>query len=214
MKNFKKIVSVLLSIVLLASMFVLPTTAATTIEDDGDEIVARIYVGHKARNLNLSGHTWVYFENLTDHNITVGIYTLKPNKGVSVGSYGYSIADGKGVYYNVEAWRYRNVPASDYIGLSKEVTADELENVNTLISSSGTWDYTLNCAYFAFKIWNVVPGHPLIYVMIPTLHQLQILIVPNHDGFAMYKPKLDEVFKQVGRGDNATLVPADPVVPD
>ncbi len=213
MKNLKKIVAVLLSIVVVAGMLMLPTSAASIIKDD-EEIVARMYVGHKARYLNLSGHTWVYFENLTNHNITVGAYTVKPNKGVSVGTYGYSIADGRGLYYNVEAWRYRNIATTEYIGLSKELTADELETVSKRIRNSGTWDYTLNCAFFAFKIWDAIPGHPLVYIMIPTLHQLQILIVPNHDGFAMYKPKLNEIFKQVGRGDNATLVQADPVAPD
>ncbi len=214
MKMLKRVFAVLLSIILLAGMFIIPTAAANDDLDD-EEIVARMYVGHKDRLYNLSGHTWVYFENLSKHDITVGIYTVKPGKGVSVGTFGYSIADGKGLYYNVEAYRYNSINTTDYICLSKELTEKDLARASRSIKNSGAWDYTVNCAFFAFKVWNSVPGHPLIYVMIPTLHQLQILIVPTHgDGFKMYSPKLSEVFKQVGRGDKATLVPADPVVPD
>ncbi len=214
MKMSKRIIAVLLSIIVLVGMCIIPTAAANSDTED-EEIVVRMYVAHRARLYNLSGHTWVYFENLTNHDITVGIYTVKPKKGVSVGTFGYSIADGKGLYYNVEAYRYNSAKVYDYPSLSKDLTQDELARVSKRIRNSGTWDYTVNCAFFAFKIWNTIPGHPLIYIMIPTLHQLQFLIVPTHlDGFKMYSPKLSEVYKQVGRGDKATLVPADPVVPD
>ncbi len=212
MRISKKIIAVMLSLVMLFATFAIPTAAGT---DADEEIVARMYVAHRPRLMNLSGHTWVYFENLTDHDITVGIYTVEPEKGVSVGTYGYSIADGKGLYYNVEAWRYNKAKVYEYANLSKELTADELAKVSKRIRNSGTWDYTVNCAFFAFKIWNTIPGHPLVYLMIPTLNQLQFEIVPTHsDGFEMYYPWKYEVFKQVGRGDNAVLVQADPVVPE
>ncbi len=212
MKNLKRILAVLLAVIVLAGTLVIPVAAGNT---EDDEIVARIYIGHKERYMNLSGHTWVYIENLSDHELTVGVYPLQKGKGVSIGTFGYAIADGKGLYYNVEAYRYQNVDISTYIHLSKDLTQEQLDKVSKKIRTSGVWDYTLNCAFSAIRIWNASFGKPLVYVMIPTLHQLQILINPSHgNGFKMTVPKMSEVYKQVGRGDKATLVPADPRVPD
>lgn len=213
MKNLKKLIAVLLSAVVLMSIFMLPVSAKS--EDTEEEIVARMYIGHKPRYNNVSGHTWIYIENLTDHSLTVGAYTLKKGKGVSVGTFGYSIADGRGLYYNVEAYRYRNSDLSSYIHLSKDLTQEQLDKVSQRILYSGVWDYTLNCAFAAIRIWNAASGMPLVYLMLPPLTQLQILANPNHgEGFKMTTPQMSEVFKQVGMGDNATLVSADPKVPE
>lgn len=212
MKNLKRILAVLLAAIILAGSFVIPVAASDTNED---EIVARMYIGHKARYANLSGHTWIYIENLTNHELTVGVYPLQKGKGVSLGTYGYSIADGRGLYYNAEAYRYMNVDMSDAIYLSKDLTQKQLDKVSKTIRHSGAWSYFLNCAYFAIKVWNASFGQPLIYVLFPTFHQLQILINPKHgNGFEMPAVKMDDVYKQIGRGDSATLIPADPRVPD
>ena len=212
MKNLRRILSVLLTIAVLVGTLVIPAAAGN---DEQEEIVARMYIGHKERYMNLSGHTWIYIENLTDHELTVGAYQLKSGRGVSVGTFGFSIVDGKGLYYNAEAYRYQNVDMSEAIFLSKELTQEQLDKVSKKILNSGTWDYTLNCAYFAIKVWNAAFGQPLIYMMIPTLHQLQILIYPGHfKGISMTVPKLDDVYKQIGRGKRAFLVNADPRVPD
>lgn len=213
MKNLKRILSVLLAVVIFAGALMVPVAAGDDKNDE--EIVARMYIGHMARYANLSGHTWIYVENLTDHELTVGAYPLQKGKGVSVGTFGYSIADGRGLYYNAEAYRYMNVDMSRAIHLSKDLTQKDLDKVSKAIRNSGTWAYTVNCAFFAIKVWNAAFGKPLIYVLFPTLHQVQILMYPDHgNGFQMTVPKLTDVYKQVGRGNNATLVPADPRVPD
>ena len=214
MKKFTKVMSVFLTLVMLLGVFAFPASAQERASDE-DEIVAIMYVGHNERYMNLSGHTWIYIENLTNHDITVGAYTVKKGKGVSVGTFGTSIEAGRGLYYNVEAWRYRNIPITEYIHLSKELTAEDLAKVSKRILKGGTWSYFINCAYFAFSAWNAAPGKPLVYVLFPTLHQLQILMYPSHgNGFKMYTPSKEEVFKQIGRGDNATLVQADPTIID
>lgn len=213
MKSFKRIFVVLLAMIVFAGVLMIPAAAGN--EEETDEIVARMYIGHMARYANLSGHTWIYIENLTDHELTVGAYPLQKGKGVSVGTYGYSIADGRGLYYNAEAYRYMNVDMSKAISLSKDLTQNDLDKVSKAIRNSGTWAYTINCAFFAIKVWNAAFGQPLIYVLFPTLHQMQILMYPGHgNGFQMTVPKLTDVYKQVGRGDRATLIPADPRVPD
>lgn len=224
MKNLKRIIALLLALTALVGVFSISVNADTETEE---EIVARMYIGHKPRPASLpfgilegvdnrlSGHTWVYVENLTDHDLTVGAYTVKKGKGVSIGTYGYLINDGKGLYYNVECYRYKNSDPSSYIYLSKEITAAQLENVSNTILYSNLWSYPLNCAYAATNIWNAAPGSPVIYMLFPQLHELQILLNPNHgEGFQMIKAKKSDCYKQIGMGPEATLVPADPAVPD
>lgn len=207
MKVSKKIISVVLVLSMLICTFAISVSA----KDSSEEAVACMYVAHKGRNYNLSGHTWIYIQNLTNHNITVGIYTVAPKKGVSVGTYGYAIGDGRGVYYNVEAYRYNKAKTTDYVYLSKNVTEEGLADVSEKILRSGYWDYLVNCAFFAFTTWNETPGMPLIYLLFPMLNLLEILLHPSHKtGFAMYYPKKSEVFKQVGFRDKAVLVPTDP----
>lgn len=213
MKNFRKIIAAVLALTLLLGVFVFPVSAADT--ESEEEYVARMYIGHKPRYYNLSGHTWIYIENLTNHNLTVGAYTLAKNKGVSVGTFGYSVADGRGLYYNVEAYRYRNVDPSSYIYISKELTQEQLDRVSNAILYSGVWSYILNCAFFATGVWNMTLEKPVAYLLLPTLHQVQILLYPSHsEGFKMTNPKSDEIFKQIGIGKNARLEIADPKVPE
>ena len=210
MKRLNRIIAVILSIALIAGFFALPASAADNTYS-GDEYVARMYVTQKGRNANLSGHTWIYIENLSNHNIQVGLYTVAPNKGVSVGTYGYSISSGRGLYYNVEAYRYNKLGINDYIYLSKDITQSQLENVSNKIIISDYWAYILNCAFFAFTTWNVVPGYPLVYLLFPFMAMLEIMMYPSHGvGFPMYYPRLSEVFKQDGFGKNAYLVNVDP----
>ena len=212
MGSLKRILAVLLSIIILAGALVIPVAAGST---ESDEIVARMYIGHKDRYLNFSGHTWIYIENLSDHELMVGAYPLKKGKGVSIGTFGYAIANGKGLYYNVEAYRYRNDEEDASIYVSKDLTQEQLDKVSKKIRKSGIWDYTLNCAYSAIGIWNASFGKPLVYVMIPTLHQVQILMKPSHaKGLKMQPAKTSDVYKQIGKGDKAYIVPADPVAPD
>ncbi|MBP3441825.1 MAG: hypothetical protein J6L62_03380 [Clostridia bacterium] len=211
MKKITKILSMVMAVILAFGILIMPSSAETN--SDEEVIVARMYVGHNERYMNLSGHTWIYIENLSDHTLTVGAYTLKKGKGVSVGTFGTTLEDGRGLYYNVEAWRYRNIPITDYIHLSKDLTQEDLDKVSKRILNGGAWSYFLNCAYFAFSVWNSVPGKPLVYLLYPTIHQLQILMYPGHgNGFKMTTPSLDEIFKQKGRGDRAELVPANPSV--
>lgn len=212
MKSIKRIIAVLLALVILASAFVLPVSAASTEDKAADEeIVVRMYIGHRPRHLNLSGHTWLYFENLSKKDIKVGLYTVKPGKGVSVGSYGYDIEAGRGVYYNVEAYRYNAAKVNDYLYLSTDLTEKQLERVSDKILISGAWSYFLNCSYFAITTWDVISKPFLMYMVIPGFLYLQIIINPKHStGFKMYYPSRNEVFKQIGRGDDAYLEVANP----
>lgn len=216
MKIFTRFMSVFLALAVLFGVAALPVTAKTEVEpkaaeNDENEIVARMYVGYNERYMGMSGHSWIYVENLTDHSIVVGAYTVKKGKAVSLGTAGTTLEDGRGLYYNVEAYRYRNIPITDYVHLSKDITQAQLEKLTKRVLNAGTWSYFLNCTYFAASAWNSVGGLPLVYALFPPLFHVQILINPNHgNGFKMKVPELTEIYKQVGRGKNATLVQTDP----
>ncbi len=215
MKNFKRILALLIAVLTIIGVFVLPANAKAEANDDVEEaIVARMYLGHKPRYNNMSGHTWIYIENLTNHDIQVGAYTVKKGKGVSTGTYGTQINDGKGLYYNVEAWRYRNSDPESYIYLSKDLTQAQLEKVSTRILMAGTWSYILNCGYYALGIWNCIPGQTVLFMVWPFLTQVQMLSYSDcSTGFPMIKPKKSDCFKQIGTGNQAYLIEVDPVNP-
>ena len=88
MKTFKKIVAVIMIIVTLFCSFAFVVSAEDANAIDENEYVATVYVCQKARLHYMSGHTWLYFVNLTNHDLQVGLYTLPKGQGVSVGTYG------------------------------------------------------------------------------------------------------------------------------
>lgn len=220
MKIFAKIMSFLLVFAFVFGVFAMPAGAQTDTQvkaeakaaENEDEIVAKAYIGYNQRYNGLSGHAWVYIENLTDHSIVVGAYTVKKGKGVSLGTSGTTLEDGRGLYYNVEAYRYRNVPITNFVNLSKDVTQKQLDNLTKRILNAGAWSYLINCTYFAVSAWNSIGGGlPLVYGLFPPLLHIQILMNPKHEnGFKMKVPELTEIYKQVGRGKNATLVQTNP----
>lgn len=209
MKNFKKAVALLMTVIVLFCSFTSLAFAKTE-----EEYVANAYICQKARLAYLSGHTWVYFENLTDHELTVGVYPLPAGQGVSVGTYGYSIADGRGLYYNVECYRYNHPQTTDFVCVKKSLTQQDLDQMSRMIRITGIWFYLLNCSFAAFNIWNSSFGEFMPYLIFPFLARLCILIYPQHEsGFNLYNPSMDQIYKQKGYGSSAYLVPANPVVP-
>lgn len=210
MKRIEKVVSIMLIVSVLLSCFSMSVFAKTQTDE---ECVVRMYVCHMGRKANLAGHTWLYFENLTNHEITVGAYTVKAKGTVSVGTFGYSIRDGRGLYYNVEKYRYNNPKRTDFVYLSKDLTQSQLEKVSGKITRSGYWVYLLNCSFFAFTTWDAVPGKFLIYPLFPLLARVAILVYPEHQtGKAIEKATVSDAYKQIGFGENAQLVSADPRV--
>lgn len=212
MKNVKRIISFILVTAMLLGVAIIPSYAADDQPVESEPIVARMYIGHRQHVDSTSGHTWIYIENLTKGSINVGAVTLPKGKGVAIGTYGTTVEDGPGLYYNVESWRYRNLTAEDYIGLSKDLTASDLQKVSDKIVNCNYWSYVLNCAYTAIKIWNTVPGQKLIYLYFPMLTKWQIAMKGDNTGFTMVDPARDEIFKQIDNGDSVIAMPTSPDV--
>ena len=211
MKIAKRILTILLAALMLTGVFAICASAEDATAPVEEEIIARMYIGHRTRDNNLSGHTWIYIENLSDKTITVGVYKVAPGTGVSVGTYGTSVKNGAGVYYNVEAWRYRNYTPDGCIADSKDLTKEYLDIVNSKILNTNKWSKFLNCGYFALRVWNSVPGNSLIYLIWPTMTHIQLLATPGHFyGFDMTVPTVDDCYRMIGTGSSAYLEKADP----
>lgn len=208
MKSLKRIISVIMVFVLIACSM----TVAAYAKSEDEEIVANVYICHRILKKLMEGHSWLYFENLTDHDIQVGAYTVPPGEGVSVGTYsGQDVPEGFGVYYNVEAYRYGKGGLHDNVYLKKELTQKQLERMSDKVARSNYWSHFTNCSFFTITTWNVAAGKPLLYVMIPLFTRWELQIYPGHqEGFLMKFPGPDKVFKQKGMGKNATLIPSEP----
>lgn len=135
-----------------------------------------------------TGHTWLYFENLTDEPVTVGIYELEPEKSVSVGTYCNQF-QGFGIYYNIET--YKGTP-TDIHSMSTELTSEELLTVSEKIKKRNNWDLFLNCVFSATQIWNTVSETKAAYTFLPLLSMLDLRV---KDG-AINELVMDEATKE------------------
>lgn len=141
----KKTVALVLSLIMLLGLSavafaseedVTEANAVTEVVDDG-EFVARLYVCSSMSVPVLVGHVYLYVENLSDEPITVGLYEVPIGQGVSVGTMCFSVSDGGGIYYNVEAYRINKNDKNDSVLCkSKGLTKSELEKLSRKLSDA------------------------------------------------------------------------------
>ena len=210
--NLKKLLSLVLAAVMLFSAACVTAYAdgSLTEQEDENEIVATVSICSCIYFFPISGHTWIYVENLSDRVQRVGLYDLPVGQGVSIGSFSFSVADGWGVYYNIEAFREnRDNNSSNHWTKTKELTQSELDSLsNNIANYVNYWDFYFNCAFFAFSIWNSVSGDFLIPLVIPAISQLEVILAGGKKGvLEMYEPTEDQVFRQRGSGSSAYLEP-------
>ena len=166
MRTTKKIIAVVMVIVTLFCSFAFVVSAEDAKATDEKEYVATVYVCQEMQPPYIIGHTWLYFVNLTNHEITVGLYTLPKGQGVSIGTYGLSIKGGRGLYYNIEGYRYNNpYKVKDFVCLKKNLTQKQLETMSVQITRHGVWGFLLNCSFAPFMIWDSVLGQFLAYLI-------------------------------------------------
>ena len=175
-----------------------------------NEIVATMYLCSCVYVFPVSGHTWIYVENNTDRTLKVGLYDLPPGQGVSIGSFSFSVADGWGLYYNVEAFRENNKNREDITwSIPEELTASELQTLtDKLVGYYNSWGFVRNCSFFAFNMWNSVTHDGYFSLLIPAISLLMLMIGGADRGtLDMYFPDPSQVYRQSGSGASATLVP-------
>lgn len=156
---------------------------------------------------SLTGHVWLYFENICDEEIPVGYITLAPGEKTSVGSLRNTRTNGGGTYYNGEAFMSEDI---DVTGkhttyLSMNLNRAQLETVNEQIKKRNTYNFLVwNCGNFATAVWNSVSSHHFIHICFPIFTIMQMLMHGAQKGFTMSVPPIEKCFKQVKGG----VVPA------
>ena len=193
----KKFIAIFLVLIMLASAF--PVSLGTAGAEEA--YVAKMYICSRTK---FAGHVWLYFENLTDSEITVGCYTLPAGQGVTVSAYNTARKDGKGNYYNIDGYCLNKYGTSGTKCASTYLTASELETVSRKIVQTNTWTGGKNCCYFAGSIWNSVADKKVTILLLPLLMGWSIgkqkCATPN-----FYYPAREQCFKQVGTGASASL---------
>ena len=143
-----------------------------------------------------------YFRNVTDHDVRVGVYTLAPGRGVSVGTMHLSRADGPGIYYNVEAYMTHRMGGFGSVGRTMSLTQAQLDAVNGVILFSNSWSTSNNCCAFATRVWNTVAPDHIGYHMLP-------VVVKGRIGSGgcpgMDDPSRNDVYRMHGIGWGASL---------
>lgn len=151
-------------------------------------------------------HVWIYIHNISDEALMVGPYELPAGEGVSIGSWGMSVLDGWGIYYNIESHASRNRDAGDYCVLTKQITRQDVEKVSEEVAKWNYWDFIFNCTVFACRVWNCVDGDWIMPIPLPWFIILQLEILGAETGrLEMFVPEEERVYKQIGWADEATL---------
>ena len=210
----KKILSVFLVVAILLSAstvafaeedFIADQDALSSVEN---ESVATLSLCSAVYVWPVSGHAWIYVHNNSDEPIQVGHFEVLPDQGVSVGAFSFSVSDGWGIYYNIESYKENAKNRVDKVrSISEEINAEQLETLNeNLIKYPNYWGFVNNCATFAFSIWNSVTGDAYFSLLIPAITDFMIMCGGGKRGVLdMYQQPRDQVFRQVGFGENARL---------
>ncbi len=183
----------------------------TAEQNDEDEVVATLSLCSNIYVWPISGHTWIYVHNNSDEPIQVGLYEVPVGQGVSIGAFSFSVNDGWGLYYNIEAYKENNKNRMGNVrSISEEMDADELAQLNDSLNNyPNIWTFGVNCATFSFSIWNSVTGDGFFSLLIPAISDFMIMVGGGKRGvLEMYQPPREHVYRQKGSGSSARLVPA------
>ncbi len=183
----KKLTALVLAIMMIFSAMVFSVSAAD------DENVARMWFCSEISKKTGIGHTFLYFENLTDQPIKVGRYEVPAYDDVSVGCFGTEGPRGGGVYYNLEQdlTHYKSL-----LGVSEELTAEELQSVTNKIKGYSHWDPILNCYFFASMGWNAGAKSDIPFLLFPVLARFIMQIKGAHSNFVDLFSQDDPVYRQ------------------
>lgn len=222
MKKITKLTALLMSLVMIicsfsfgasAEAYTQPDysgkepTAVNSSSDYSSDTVALLYLCSNWTGLPSLGHIWIYVENVSKSNLTVGVYNLPSGEGVSIGTFGLTRSDGFGVYYNVEAYTGNLFGMGESMYMMTELNQKEFDSVSSKIANSNFWDpVVFNCAYFAISTWNTGGGSYMMpIVVLPMFARIQMKLHSHKSNLKMFYPEREDVYKQIGNGSSAIL---------
>ena len=182
------------------------TAPSEVIPEESEPAVAQMSICMRATGFPAYFHVWIYVHNISDETLKVGAYDLPAGEGVSVGAWGMQFWDKWGVFYNRESYASGERTADDYYSLTKEITLQDVENISKEIMKWNYWDPFFNCIVFACRVWDCVEGDFILHVPFPLITLLQMAIHgAERNALEMFAPDAERVYRQVGRGEEATL---------
>lgn len=107
--------------------------------------------------LNISGHAFLYVQNVSDTDQTVGSMTLAPGTRISLGTYG-NTNEHAGLWYGLECFSTASGRYSydSSISIQTSLNADQLAVLNQNLLKADHWSTVYNCASFVAAMWNSV----------------------------------------------------------
>lgn len=199
MKTMKKIICAVLVVITLLSCITIFVSA----DNSNSDYVAKMYICARVTGV---GHAWIYIENLTDHELKVGAYKLPVKQGVTVSQYNLKRNDGKGNYYNIDAYCLNKYGSSKTTSASMMLTESQLNTVSATITATNTYSGLKNCCWYVGRIWNSVAAKKLKVSLSPVVFISYIKKIKCATP-SFYYPTKEQCFKQVGTGSSAGLKP-------
>ena len=230
MKNtyFKSLTAVLLALIIaiipLSAAFaadgetvigaLTPTDAATgtdapgvSDEPENSEVVGTISLAFRLSHISF-GHVWIYIHNTSDKPFTVGLYTVQPGEGVSLGNFNLTRSDGSGLYYNIESYCGNKYGLDGTIAVTDKLTYSRLRAVTEVLKIGNHFDPIYNCTGFALTVWTAGSSKIIPFIPIPCVAMLGIVMWGGKlNSLEMYDVPAEQVYKQIGNGSDAYLQP-------
>ena len=177
------------------------------VEPSNSDIVGTISLAFRMSRISF-GHVWVYIHNTSDEPFEVGLYTVQPGEGVSLGNFNLTRSDGRGLYYNIESYCGNLYGLNGTVSVSDKLTRGRLNAVSEALKNGNHFDPIYNCTGFALTIWNIGSAKIMPFIPIPLVAMVEILLWGGRfNNLEMSYPPAEQVYKQKGNGKDAYLVP-------
>lgn len=178
-----------------------------SVEPDNSDVVGTISLAFRLSHISF-GHVWVYIHNTSDEPFEVGLYTVQPGEGVSLGNFNLTRSDGRGLYYNIESHCGNKYGIDGTIAVTDKLTYGRLQAVSKVLKNGNHFDPVYNCTGFALTVWTAGSAKLIPFIPIPCVAMLGIVMWGGKlNSLEMSDVPAEQVYKQIGNGSDAYLKP-------
>lgn len=178
-----------------------------SVEPDNSDVVGTISLAFRLSHISF-GHVWVYIHNTSDEPFEVGLYTVQPGEGVSLGNFNLTRSDGRGLYYNIESHCGNKYGIDGTIAVTDKLTYGRLQAVSKVLKNGNRFDPVYNCTGFALTVWTAGSAKLIPFIPIPCVAMLGIVMWGGKlNSLEMSDVPAEQVYKQIGNGSDAYLKP-------
>lgn len=150
-------------------------------------------LGSSGLGIDVGTHAWLTVTNISNKDITVGKFIIKPGKTMALGTWGNK-SEHKGLWYNLESYYVSKYDAYDNrVSLRVDLDQSWLDDLNTHMVGYDKWSVTNNCSSFAVSSWNLVCSDQLSAGVINTPKNLAGSIAKNSNHYENFPVPYDYV---------------------